>query len=316
MGGMGGLDAMLQPQIIPPINQPDVTIIGGQDACFSKRIDALANKPDILIVLDRSQSMQQGNRWDPSRNAIKSITSQFQNTADFGLSLFPGSGGDPCASGAVDVQIQGNSATAIANAVDGTAPLGYTPLGATLEALAPALGDRNTQLDTRVKPAFVLLVTDGEPTCELDGLLIQPTTTSINRANAGVERLKAQGIPTYVIGYDVANASGVMDGLAQRGGTEHYYPVENEAQLVEQFKKITASLAACEFELDEVPDNPNRVKVLLDEQPIYLNDASSQGWVLDGKIVRLQAGACQKMRDGVQHRLDVSVECADIPPPS
>jgi uncharacterized protein YegL len=310
-GGTGGLDAAVLP---PPAPQFDARIVGPDDACFSKRIDALANKPDILIVLDRSESMNIGARWEPSKSAIKSITSQFQTLVDFGLALFPGAG-DVCAAGTVNVQIERNNAAAIATAADATAPQGYTPLGATLEALAPLLGDRTPQLDSAVKPAYVLLVTDGEPTCEIDGALITPSATSINRANAGVERLKAQNIPTYVIGYSVANAAGVMDGLAQRGGTEHYYPVENEAQLVEQFKKITAGLATCEYQLNEVPDNPARVKVVIDGVQIYLGDTLERGWVLDGKTIKLQSGACQSIRDGAQHNVDVTVECADIPPP-
>jgi Mg-chelatase subunit ChlD len=315
--GVGfGLDAAFPPlPPPPPKQQPDAWIIGAEDvACYSKRIDALANKPDILIVLDRSESMDMGRRWEPSKSAIKSITAQFQNLVDFGLAMFPGVG-DSCAAGSVDVPIQSNSATAIGGATDATAPQGYTPLGATLEALASVLGDRTPQLDSAVKPAFVLLVTDGEPTCELDGLLITPTPTSVNRANAAVERLKAQNVPTYVIGYSVANAAGVMDGLAQRGGTEHYYPVENEAQLVEQFKKITSGLATCEYQLDEVPSQPNRVKVVIDGMQVYLNDALERGFVLDGKTIKLQGGSCQSLRDGAQHSVDVTVECADIPPP-
>jgi uncharacterized protein YegL len=313
MGGTAGLDAAVFP---PPINpQYDARTIGSEDAsCFAKRINALANKPDILIVLDRSESMNIGQRWEPSKSAIKSITAQFQGLVDFGLALFPGAG-DVCAAGAVDVQIESNNATAIAGAIDATAPQGYTPVGATLEALAAVVGDRTPQLDSAVKPAYVLLVTDGEPTCEIDGLLVTPSATSINRANVAVERLKAQNVPTYVIGYSVANAAGVMDGLAQRGGTEHYYPVENEAQLVEQFKKITSGLATCEYQLDEVPSHPSRVKVVIDDVQIYLNDTAERGFVLDGKTIKLQSAACQSIRDGAQHEIDVTVECADIPPP-
>lgn len=312
-GGTGGLDAAVPP---PPPNdmRPDARIIAPQDACYAKRVQALANKPDILIVLDRSESMNIGQRWEPSKSAIKSITTQFQGLVDFGLAIFPGAG-DPCAAGAVEVQIQSDNAAAIGSAVDGAQPQGYTPLGATLEALASVLGDRTPPLDGTVKPAFVLLVTDGEPTCEVDGLLITPTATSINRANAAVERLKAQNVPTYVIGYSVANAAGVMDGLAQRGGTERYYPVENEAQLVEQFEKITAGLASCEYQLDEEPSQPSRVKVLIDGNQIYLSDPQERGFVLDGKTIKLQSGACQAIRDGAQHSVDVTVECEDIPPP-
>jgi uncharacterized protein YegL len=315
MGGTGGLDAMIAPSVIPPPERPDATIVGPEEACYSRRIDALARKPDILIVLDRSFSMLDGNRWDPSRNAVKSITQQFQSTIDFGLAMFPGTGGDDCTAGRVDVAFQSNNAAPIAAAIDGAAPLGFTPLGATLEALAGVITDRTPQLDTAVKPAYVLLVTDGAPTCELDGGWITASPTSINRANAAVERLKAQNVPTYVIGYDVASAAAVMDGLAQRGGTERYYPVENEAQLVEQFKKITAGLASCEYQLEAVPDSPDRVKVVIDGVQIYLNDALARGWVLDGKTIRLQQGACDSIRDGAQHNLDVSVECTPVLPP-
>jgi von Willebrand factor type A domain len=311
--GRAGADASVLPPAPPSNSRSDAGSLLPPPGCYSTRVQAHANKPDIMIVLDRSQSMQMGQRWEPSKNAIKSITGQFQAFLDFGLTMFPGVG-DVCAAGAVDVPMQSNNAPAIGSAADATRPQGYTPLGATLEVLASVLGDRTPPIDGRVKPAYVLLVTDGEPTCEADGMRTTPTTTSIERANVAVEQLKAQSVPTYVIGYSVANAAGVMDGLAQRGGTEHYFPVENEAQLVEQFAKITAVLASCDYELHEVPANPGRVRVLIDGNQVYLSDSMERGFVLDGKTIRLQGGSCQALRDGAPHSVEVTVECQDIRP--
>jgi Mg-chelatase subunit ChlD len=312
--GVGGLDAGSSVGMPPSLVQPGVHIIGGEDACFSTVVDNKNIEPDVMIVLDRSSSMQQGNRWDPSKNAIKAITTQFEQKVDFGLTIFPGDDVDPCAAGHVNVPLQSKNAAAIGAAVESVAPVGFTPLGATLEGLASVLGDHQNQLDTIVKPAYVLLVTDGEPTCEADGLLITASPTSINRASTAIDRLKAQGVPTYVIGYNVADAAATMDQLAQHGGTEHYYAVENEQQLQEQFAKITAGLASCDFELDQVPDDPTRVKVVMDGRQINLNDALTQGWVLDGKTIKLQPGACQLIRDGESHNVAVTVECSYVPP--
>jgi hypothetical protein len=60
-------------------------------------------------------------------------------------------------------------------------------------------------------PKYVLLVTDGEPNCADD---------PVGDTNRAIDALTAQGVKTYVIGYDLAsnaNSAMIMNGFAQHG---------------------------------------------------------------------------------------------------
>src|SRR5687767_6186168 len=63
---------------------------GGRAGCSNQRVDLAAGAPDILIAFDRSASMELFSRWEPSKQAIESITRQFQAVVAFGLEIFPG----------------------------------------------------------------------------------------------------------------------------------------------------------------------------------------------------------------------------------
>ncbi|HEX6239603.1 MAG TPA: vWA domain-containing protein, partial [Polyangiales bacterium] len=235
-------------------------------------MDAYGLAPDMLIVLDRSLSMLQGLRWDPSKQAVKTITSEFEGLIAFGLEYFPGgdlndiggllgagnlggllggagtagaadlggllgggatagagnfgglfgggtAGGAALACGGaekIDVPLMRKNAGPIATSVDATFPNGFTPTGPALTVALQALGDRRLQLDQAVKPAYVLLVTDGDPRC---GVADDPAQQE--SARAAVKALKSANIPTYVFGYQIDAAyQPLMNELAMLGGTQ------------------------------------------------------------------------------------------------
>jgi uncharacterized protein YegL len=316
---------------------------GGTPAgtCATKVINAYGLVPDMLIVLDKSTSMLQ-QRWQPSKQAVKTITSEFENLISFGLEYFPAGdgglgnvggiggavggllggllgGGAMTAGGApvppammcggmekLDVPIMLKNAGAIAQSMDMTMPNGFTPTGPALQAALKILGDRNQQLDGTVKPGFVLLVTDGDPRC---GLAEDPAQQEA--ARMAVKALKAANIPTYVLGYQIDPAfGGFMNELATLGGSTKFYPVESGDGIVAAFREITKDVIKCSFTLDEVPENPKKVRVQIDGVSVPLNAAD--GWVLDGKNVTLQGGSCATLKDGKGHNLQAQVECTEI----
>ncbi|MET0286608.1 MAG: vWA domain-containing protein [Polyangiales bacterium] len=315
----------------------DVNLTGDPTACQKIQLPSNPANPEILIVQDRSGSMvglggtggPGVNRWAPSVSALKKVTSELGDTVAFGLMLFPapgsgggglgaiipglgGGGAGGCTPGKVDVEVATGSAEAIAAKLDMSAPdVGNTPTAQSLEA---ALGVIDTApcADCRKPPKYVLLVTDGQPTCGAAGGTMT-TPEDIEATNAAIDALKAAGVTTYVIGYDTARDPAVaaaMDGFAEHGGTEKHLPVEDEASLLAELTRIAGALVPCEFELSGDVDDPSFVRVEIDGVTYEFG----KDWELDGRTVRLKedGGACPKLRDARLHQLQITRECAPI----
>jgi uncharacterized protein YegL len=289
-GGTGGV-------VAPPSN-----------VCATRTINAYEGAPDMLIVLDRSLSMTLFGRWDPSRQAVKTITNDFGGLIKFGLTSFPGDG--LCGAGKLDVPLMINNAAPIGMWLDRAGTQGLTPTGPALTEALNILGNRKAGLDdSNTRPAFVLLVTDGEPSCQ--GIPGIPDQMQQDSARAAVKALKDANIPTYVIGYQIDPAyTALMNELAQLGGTQMYRPAESADQVVATFRDITKDVVKCSFELAEVPADPKYVRVEIDKQTVPLNAAD--GWVVSGKTVTLQGGSCATLKDGKGHLLNAQVECTEI----
>lgn len=313
------------------------------DTCDKVNLTGAPRSPDILIVLDRSGSMvglggmrnMGKNRWIPSVSAVKKLTSSLTETVAFGLMLFPApgaagmggggimipglgtiptgpGGGNTCAPGKVDVPVDINTADEIAAVLDMSMPdFGATPTTATLAAAKVALsGDC---ADCEPTPKYILLVTDGQPTCGTGGMG-DTTPEDIAATNVAIDDLTAAGVKTYVIGYDTASDPGAaeaMDSFAMHGGTEKHYPVEDEATLIAELTRIAGALVPCEFELNtDVPD-PAYVRVEIDGKTYNYGD----DWSLEGRKVILhpEGGACPTLRDAKVHNLKITRECEVIP---
>ncbi|HEX6245600.1 MAG TPA: vWA domain-containing protein [Polyangiales bacterium] len=303
----------------------------GGKVCQTQIIDAYGTVPDMLIVLDRSDSMMLFNRWQPSKQAVKQITTEFEGLLAFGLSYFPGESAgvvDPvaallggpapmCAGGEkLDVPMMLRNAGAIGQSLDRTPTRGLTPTGAALRAALGVLGDRTLQLDTAVKPGYVLLVTDGDPSCDpalaLSGA-IDPAQQE--EARVAVKALKDKGIPTYVIGYQIdATRQAIMNEMATLGGTMKYHPAESGEQIIAAFRQITKDVIKCTFDLrpsqGQQMIDPRFVRVQIDGKSVPLN--GEHGWVIQGNTITLQGGACSTLKDGRGHTLNAQVECTEV----
>jgi hypothetical protein len=300
------------------------------ETCDKLNINARPQAPRILIVQDRSGSMvgygdtrnMGKNRWAPSANAIKKLTSDLTETVAFGLMLFPSKAAGPwgrptpatsCGPGKLNVPVATMTADAIAMALDANPPdIGATPTASTLEVAKGALSEDGCVDCGNPPPMYVLLVTDGQPTCGANGVAT-PTSEEVDATVAAIEDLRKNNISTYVIGYDTASdppAAAAMDLFAMAGGTDKYLPVEDEASLLAELTRIAGQLVPCEFELSsDIPD-PTYVRVEIDGVTYeYMKD-----WhVEDRKIVLTpEGGACPTLRDAKVHNLKITRECKPI----
>lgn len=257
------------------------------------------------------------DRWAPAVDALKSLTEMFQAKVSFGLTIFPGMnggggpgpGGQNCAPGDQVVPVGLNTAPAIAMALDGSQPAGFTPTSATLQNVLMQIEAKKADPDAQVPPQYVLLVTDGQPNCV--GNNIEDDTAAHQATIAAIDALAMAGVKTYVIGYDASVDPKLANQLmeyAQHGGTNNFYAVQDAQSLVSKFTEITSVVAECSYSLDKDPKDPKFVKVTIDGQQVTLNDPN--GFSISGKNVILQGGACDTLRDGSKaHTLSVTVEC-------
>jgi hypothetical protein len=225
-----------------------------------------------------------------------------------------------CAPGAVVVPIAPMNALPIGQALDATRPTGGTPTSATLERLLTSFAAMPAGPDaTDVHAKYVLLVTDGQPTCPA-GAGQETTQPDIDASNKAIEALLAREVKTYVIGYDTTGAgnemlASVLDGFAQRGGTgdKKHRPVEDENSLLTELQRITGEIVGCSFTLDKPPSRADFVLVRLDGKQINLSDGD--GWRLTGdRTIELTGAACNTFRSGGSHILDAEVQCSVVGP--
>lgn len=290
----------------------------GPEVCESLAIRAEPVAPDMLIVLDRSLSMTGTGksglpRWPASVSGLKSVTTQLDQAMRFGLMVFPGNSTEFCAKGEMRVELDFDRAPPIAQALDATSPAGGTPTADSLRLAREVLNrDRNIP-DAVQRSKYVLLVTDGAPTCKVDAA--NGITSGPDEANtyAAVGELAQDKIKTYVVGYDTRDSQheASLDEMARRGATGDtvHRAVEDEAGLIAELERITATAVSCSYVLENAPGDPRFVRVAIDGQSYPLGSA----WELaDATTVSLLGPACDVLRDGKAHALEITVECEPV----
>jgi hypothetical protein len=180
----------------------------------------------------------------------------------------------------------------------------------------------------------VLLVTDGAPNCNdgESGCSVctappgYPDCTEVPDnclddvgAIAAVEELAAAGIPTWVIGYELAaEFREVLDRMAIAGATGRtaHIPVRDRATLETAMREIGGSVVSCEYELSEPPGDVRYVRVTIDGETIPHESVAAGAeatWRLDGdRTVVLVGAACERLRDGAHHALEIRRECTPV----
>jgi hypothetical protein len=183
-GGAIGSDAAADVQFTvdvapPPSRDADVFEAESMPTC-AKAVPSVKNvPPDVLIVLDRSGSMAHGiddqncntatgncangDKWMQVTGAINAFVPNTQNSVNWGLMFFGDShvSGTTCDVGtSADVAPGAGNAMAIQTAIAGTSPASSTPTTVAVKNAAAYLMGLNDS-----NPKFILLATDGLPTC-------------------------------------------------------------------------------------------------------------------------------------------------------
>jgi hypothetical protein len=270
--------------------------------------------PNVLIVLDRSGSMDddlgnQGTKWEVALDAIGQVVTEHGDHARFGLSLYPGidpecDEGEGCAPGAVFVDVGPDTGMAIIDVLDSvkTCSLG-TPTAEALQGLQDYPG-----LEDLARSNFVLLVTDGQSTCE------DPVPV--------VAALREQGpeIKTFVVGFGDGADPNELNGMAEAGGTAlpgdpKYYQADDAEALGGAFGEIVLSVLSCTFVLDMVPPDPDELYVYINDEAIVRDVMHVDGWDYEPVPNRITfyGPACNLLQSGQAMNLEIIFGCPEAP---
>jgi Mg-chelatase subunit ChlD len=296
--------------------KPIVGSVPLNDNCGQQSFRTREVVPDMMIVLDRSASMQSRgiDRWTPVVSAIKSLTATFDHGISFGLLLFPGLE-TSCTPGAVKVPVAAGNAALVERALVSTAPFGFTPTG---ESLHNALLAFRASAAARAQgspapPRYVLLVTDGEPSCpSAEGAGGRTAELALDKELTlqEIDALRAEGIDTFVLGCDAGMDARLASALAEfalHGGTGSYYDVRDEKTLLAAFNNIAQAVINCSFQLDTRVLDPALVHVSLDQAALPQDDPN--GWTLSGQTVTVHGAACTKLQEEQNQQIDITLDC-------
>ncbi|MEM9452886.1 MAG: vWA domain-containing protein [Myxococcota bacterium] len=276
--------------------------------------------PTLFLLVDQSGSMNNNfsgqSRWDamyetlmdPANGVVTTLASQVR----FGLALYTSDGG--FAGGECPlldtVEPALDNFTAIDDVFDPADPLGDTPTGESLAAVAQMLAD--FQADG---PKGIVLATDGEPdTCD------EP-----NPQNGQPESLEAAaeafnlGITTYIISVGDDVGADHLQEMANVGVGKApddampapYYQALDVMQLVDAFEEIIGTFVSCELaiegevDLDQACDGT----VTLDGTEL---ECGVDYDLPDQSTLVLQGEACETLRDGGDHTVDASWPCGAV----
>lgn len=227
-----------------------------QDGCLS---------PELMVVLDTSGSMadtlpdQVTSRWRGALAAITSFATTYDGRFRFSLVTFPSgeqTPEEPCGDGLLLVR-PGGTGDQLIDAVSQRNVFGGTPTAAALDDARQTL--RSVEVE---RPRFAILITDGAPNCNpsLDpeacyctcfgsiGCQCEQPLNCLDdeRTYAAVRRLHDEGVRTFIVGFGGVPFPGVLDRMAQIGGTARpaasaYYRAEDQAELERALEEIVVA---------------------------------------------------------------------------
>jgi hypothetical protein len=294
---------------------------------------------DVLILFDRSGSMTTelgtGTRYSVAAELLSDLAAVYQDKLRFGFQRFPAKDGcaveaPGCCAEPPEVPVALGQGELIADAIAGAAPVG----GATPTAMALRLArEYYQQLGPDGADRYVLLATDGSPSCSADGRpaeadVYDPSGMRVAGAcqDALVEvgALVAAGLKVIVVGIgpglaaDPGATPACLEELAQKGGMPRpegrpwffsaTAPDALEAALQQIFGAVSRPL--CRIDLGRAPGNPDGVAVLLDGREIPRD--AGQGWSyasLDPRYIVINGEYCQRVRRFQVSRIDVRGGC-------
>ena len=314
-----------------------------EDANCGLQNYALDRRPAVVVLLqDRSTSMRNTlssglTRWATLVEAVKPVLQQTQAGISWGFKFFPdskicgvnaGVNIEPALNNAAPITARLDSIQVVQNSADNNGLWDGTPVAPALRQTAQYLASLPTD-----KQKYILLATDGQPTCAGGDPLLgggDPDTDDRPSGPAAVAEVAAMGIKVPVVGiafsktWDPAKLKDneiTLNDMAKAGGMPRptdpaYYGASSSAELAAAFAQITGILISCTFDLKGMkPPSPDDVAVKIDGVKVPRDKAHNEGWDYDADMsnVVVYGQACEQLKGvGATNNVQIIFGCPGI----
>lgn len=259
--------------------------------CAHQDFNLAQNPAEVLLVLDRSASMKDppsgssgSSKWDLVVPGVNQVVTSTSGTVSWGLKSYPEGEGAECIAGsvteAIPVTLAPGHAQAVTEAVSATTPEGNgTPTGDAIDAAVVYLKTVKSS-----NPKFVLLATDGEPSCANDK---KDTKAARTAAVKAVTEAATAGFKTFVVGVATTkdSATNALNDMAVAGkmprtgpDSTKFYLASTKDELVSALQLITGQVSSCTFELTHIPPDPANVAVHVNGMSAPRDTTHVEGW--------------------------------------
>jgi len=314
-----------------------------EDANCGLQNYALDRRPAVVVLLqDRSTSMRNTlssglTRWATLVEAVKPVFQQTQAGISWGFKFFPdskicgvnaGVNIEPALNNAAPITTRLDSIQVVQNSADNNGLWDGTPVAPALRQTAQYLASLPTD-----KQKYILLATDGQPTCAGGDPLLgggDPDTDDRPSGPAAVAEVAAMGIKVPVVGiafsktWDPAKLKDneiTLNDMAKAGGMPRptdpaYYGASSSAELAAAFAQITGILISCTFDLKGMkPPSPDDVAVKIDGVKVPRDKVHNEGWDYDADMsnVVVYGQACEQLKGvGATNNVQIIFGCPGI----
>jgi hypothetical protein len=304
--------------------------------CSNQSFDLQSKPAEILIVLDRSESMQDPpdgaasgspSKWSLVVPGVNEVVTATDSSVSWGLKVFPEGEGSECVAGSVTstipVKIAPANAKAVTDSVTATTALGNgTPTG---DAIKSAVTYLQTLTDSN--PKFILLATDGEPSC---AGTTKDSTSARTYAVQAVTDAATAGFKTFVVGVATtkATATQALNDMAVAGQMARsdpnplatkFYLASTKDELVTSLETITGQVSSCVFDLTAVPPDPTNIAVHVNATKAPRDATHMNGWDYtgtDAKQIQIYGTWCDQIKSANANTVNFVFGCPGQAPPA
>jgi len=315
---------------------------GADRNCGARTKAAMKVPPEILILLDRSGSMNDDinnqmcrpdggggaatgcgaqSKWALMVPALTQVVMDTDVDVNWGLKYFPDNMSNTCnvnTTAAVPVG-PGNGAAIRTEIMTATSANGGVNSFNNTPTRSGTVGATSyLQTVTTPNKKFILLATDGLPTCGTGGAMDDAVA-----AEAAVTAANTAGFKTFVVGISTGgSADTTLSALANAGGlprqgTPSYYSVTTAADLAAAVRTLIGAANTCTFQIGPPPTDDGttdlkRINVIGDGVPIDRDTTHTNGYdYTDASMnsIQVYGALCDQIMTGAIHEVSVNFIC-------